>query len=128
MSRAEHPQRHTHGGNLRQLSASAGVPATQLVDFSANLNPLGPPEWLRPLISANISDLAHYPDPDCTELITALAGANRLQPEQILVGNGDTELLHLLPRAVGAKRALIPVHPMPTTKIRPAQQPDRCSP
>ncbi len=109
MSIPEYPQRHTHGGNLRQLSESAGVPATQLMDFSANINPLGPPEWLRPLISANISDLAHYPDPDCTELITALARVNHLHPEQILVGNGATELLHLLPRALGAKRALIPV-------------------
>jgi cobyric acid synthase CobQ/L-threonine-O-3-phosphate decarboxylase len=70
---------------------------------------LGPPEWLRPLISANISDLAHYPDPDCTELIAALARENNIQPEQILVGNGATELLHLLPRALGAKRVLIPV-------------------
>ena len=109
MSTPEYPQRHTHGGNLHQLSVAAGVPATQLVDFSANINPLGPPEWLRPLISASISDLAHYPDPDCTELITALARANNLHPEQILVGNGATELLHLLPRAMEVKRALVPV-------------------
>lgn len=109
MSIPEGPQRHTHGGNLHQLSAAAGVLDTQLVDFSANINPLGPPEWLRPLISANISDLAHYPDPDCTELITALAKANNLHPEQILVGNGATELLHLLPRALEVKKALIPV-------------------
>lgn len=109
MSTPEYPQRHAHGGNLHQLSVAAGVPATQLVDFSANINPLGPPEWLRPLVSANISDLAHYPDPDCTELITALARANNLHPEQILVGNGATELLHLLPRAMEFKRALVPV-------------------
>jgi cobyric acid synthase CobQ/L-threonine-O-3-phosphate decarboxylase len=109
MSLPEYPQRHTHGGNLHQLSAASGVSAAQLIDFSANINPLGPPEWIRPLVSANISELAHYPDPDCTELITALAKANNLQPEQILVGNGATELLHLLPRALEIKRVLIPV-------------------
>ncbi len=42
--------RHQHGGNLSQLRQRSGTDS--LVDFSANLNPLGPPEWLRPLISA----------------------------------------------------------------------------
>ncbi len=103
------PQRHRHGGNLRQLSAAAGISSDQLVDFSANLNPLGPPEWLRPLISAHVSELIHYPDPDCAELVEALSLANATAPEQILVGNGATELLHLLPRALDLKSVLIPV-------------------
>jgi adenosylcobyric acid synthase len=103
------PQRHLHGGNLLRLSDAAGIPAAKILDFSANLNPLGPPEWLRSLISANVSELVHYPDPDCSELIAALAKENNLPVEQILVGNGATELLHLLPRALEVKRALIPV-------------------
>ncbi|MCD6526036.1 MAG: cobyric acid synthase, partial [Desulfuromonas sp.] len=103
------PQRHHHGGNLSQLSQRSGINRDKLIDFSANINPLGPPEWLRPLISAHISDLVHYPDPDCRELVAALAKQNDVPPEQILVGNGATELLHLLPRVLGKKRALIPV-------------------
>ena len=91
------------------MSDAAGLPAAQLLDFSANINPLGPPEWLRSLISAHVGDLAHYPDPDCTELVEALARENNLAKEQILVGNGATELLHLLPRALEVSRALIPV-------------------
>ena len=65
------PPRHQHGGNLTQLLQRSGTDS--LVDFSANLNPLGPPEWLRPLISAHISDLVHYPDPHCTMLTQAVA-------------------------------------------------------
>jgi cobyric acid synthase CobQ/L-threonine-O-3-phosphate decarboxylase len=101
--------RHRHGGNLRQLSAEAGMPSEQLFDFSANLNPLGPPEWLRAKISAHVSDLVHYPDPDCSELLEVLAEYNQVSPDNLLVGNGATELLYLLPRALDFKCALIPV-------------------
>ena len=52
---------HGHGGNLRQLAAEAGLPETQLLDFSANLNPLGPPEWLRPVISSAVSAWSTIP-------------------------------------------------------------------
>lgn len=104
-----HPQKHRHGGNLQRLSADAGVAAAQLLDFSANLNPLGPPEWLRAEISAGVGELMHYPDPDCTALCQLLAQQNRVAPEQLLVGNGATELLHLLPRALAIDSALIPV-------------------
>ncbi|WP_277058738.1 cobyric acid synthase [Trichlorobacter lovleyi] len=102
-------QRHHHGGNLRQLSQAAGLPPDQLVDFSANINPLGPPDWLRPLIESQISDLVHYPDPEATALVAALAMHHGIAAEQIMVGNGATELLHLLPRALGCTRLLLPV-------------------
>ncbi|QOX80506.1 cobyric acid synthase [Trichlorobacter lovleyi] len=103
------PVRHSHGGNLRGLSALSGLPQSELLDFSANINPLGPPDWLRPLIESRISDLIHYPDPDATELVQALASLHGLNIDQVLVGNGATELLHLLPRALGCSSLLLPV-------------------
>lgn len=103
------PVRHSHGGNLRALSQAAGLPQGELLDFSANINPLGPPDWLRPLIESRISDLIHYPDPDATELVEALAALHRIPADQILVGNGATELLHLLPRALGCSSLLLAV-------------------
>ena len=80
-----------HGGNLRTLAARAGRPAGEILDFSANINPLGPPEGLRTAISAHLSDLVHYPDPACTALrerIAALAGvglATMLQGATVMV-------------------------------------------
>jgi len=102
-------QRHHHGGNLRLLSQAAGLTRDLLLDFSANINPLGPPDWLRPLISSKVSDLIHYPDPDATELVEALAGQHRISADQVLVGNGATELLYLLPRALGCSFLLLAV-------------------
>ncbi len=66
-------QSQKHGGNLRMASRLSGIPQQQLLDFSASINPLGFPEWLRPLISSQISRLVHYPDPQGEELIAALA-------------------------------------------------------
>ncbi|XHR30774.1 MAG: cobyric acid synthase [Chthoniobacteraceae bacterium] len=97
-----------HGGNLRELARLSGKDEGGLVDFSANLNPLGPPEWLRSVIASQISRLVHYPDPDCTKLREAAAlryGATR---EEVIAGNGSAEILSVLPHALGKKRALIP--------------------
>ena len=98
-----------HGGNITRLATAAGKPAGEILDFSANINPLGPPEWLRPLISAQVSSLVHYPDPDCTELVRAFAERFGCPAEEVIMGNGETELLHLLPRVLGKGRAVIPV-------------------
>jgi len=98
-----------HGGNITKLAAAAGLPAGEILDFSANINPLGPPEWLRSLISARVGDIVNYPDPDCTDLVRAFAEHHCVPPEEVLMGNGETELLYLLPRVLGKTRAVIPV-------------------
>ncbi len=101
--------RHQHGGNLRRLSEISGLAPEEICDFSANLNPLGPPRWLRAVISANIGTLAAYPDPDCHELGAAIARHNQVEQSEVLVANGASELLYLLPRVLNKRHALIPV-------------------
>ena len=98
-----------HGGNLKHLAALAGLPAGEILDFSANINPLGPPEWLRSLISAQISSVVHYPDPHCSSLAGAISARYGVEAEEVLVGNGSSEILYLLPRALQKGRAVIPV-------------------
>jgi threonine-phosphate decarboxylase len=51
--------------------------------------------------------LLHYPDPDCVALRETLARRWRLTPDRILIGNGSSELIHLLPRALGIRHALL---------------------
>lgn len=60
-------------------------------------------------IQENTSSLIHYPDRGCHDLREALAQRHGLKAEQILVGNGSTGLIHLLPKALKLKRVLIPV-------------------
>ena len=64
-------QSFPHGGNRRALAVAAGRQPGEILDASASINPLGPPPWLRDALSAAVSDLVHYPDPEATELIAA---------------------------------------------------------
>ncbi len=90
-----------HGGNLRELARDAGRATGEILDFSANINPLGPPDWLRSVIGARVSELQHYPDPDCTALTRAFCARWGTSPEEVLFGNGSTEILYLIPKAFG---------------------------
>ncbi len=98
-----------HGGDVRRLAQTMGRPERELLDFSANINPLGPPEWLRPLISSHLSMLQHYPDPHCCALVEAAAERYGVDRAEVIAGNGSTELLYLLARVAQKSHALIPV-------------------
>lgn len=98
----------SHGGNLRMLAQTTGMMERDLLDFSANVNPLGPPEWLRPSISSQISSLRHYPDPECACLLETIAKHYSVDLDEVIAGNGSSEILYLIPRLFG-KSAIIPV-------------------
>ena len=80
-------------GELRSL----GLSAADVLDFSANINPLG----VSPRVAQALAevDVARYPDPECLELREALSKATGVETKNILVGNGSTELIHLLAQA-----------------------------
>src|ERR1035441_446120 len=98
-----------HGGNLRELAKRAGRDQDQILDFSASINPLGPPDGLRAALARGIDRVVHYPDPDCTELVEVLAQRHKVAAEQIVVGNGSTEIFYALARGLAFGRAVIPV-------------------
>lgn len=82
-----------HGGNLAWAAAIAGCSWEAILDFSASINPLGPPQSAIAAIQSALSQLSSYPDPNYGELRTALAQVHQLPPEWILPGNGSAELL-----------------------------------
>ncbi|WP_373536503.1 threonine-phosphate decarboxylase CobD [Microcoleus sp.] len=85
--------RPVHGGNLAWAAALAGCPASAILDFSASISPLGPPESALAAIKARLSSLTAYPDPDYGELRAALGEAFNVDPDWVLPGNGSAELL-----------------------------------
>ncbi len=86
-----------HGGLDPAELRALGLRAGQVLDFSSNVNPLGTSERLRR--SAAAADLSAYPDRDCLLLREALSGALGVGTARLLVGNGATELIHLIARA-----------------------------
>jgi threonine-phosphate decarboxylase len=96
-----------HGGNIYELSAQAGCSPDDILDFSASINPLGPPPGLARVISGCFRRLESYPDIHNRTLIDALSKFHGIDPECIAVGNGSTELIYWLPRAFGIRSALV---------------------
>ena len=96
-----------HGGDVYHLARSLGLELADLLDFSANINPLGFPAGIQAAIRQALGEIVHYPDRRCLELRRDLAAYHGLSVEQILVGNGSTELLYLVARALAPRQALI---------------------
>ncbi len=95
-----------HGGNppIRYQSGT-----DSFIDFSANINPLGPPSWFRQLVNRNLETLVDYPDPACTELCRAAAQYHGIPAEQVIAANGASEIIFALPRIHGIGGSVIPV-------------------
>lgn len=85
--------RPSHGGNLTWAANLAGCPVSALIDFSASINPLGPPESAIAAIKNGLRSLTHYPDPNYDQLRASLGQWHKLPPDWILPGNGSAELL-----------------------------------
>lgn len=71
----------------------------EILDLSASINPLGPSPAVRPAIEEAMDRVALYPDPLPALLSEAFAEAWGVEPDQVLVGGGATELVHFLARA-----------------------------
>ena len=98
-----------HGGNIYKLLNEKELAVDKVLDFSANINPCGPPPWLRSLVNKELELITHYPDPHATELVDAISEKYQVGKEFIIPANGTTELLHLIPQIISRRRVIIPV-------------------
>lgn len=104
--RAEGP---CHGGNIYSLAASLKTLERKILDFSASVNPLGISKKVKAEIRKTLKYLPAYPDPDCTVLRRRLSKKTGVPEQNIMCGNGSTELIYLIARAIKPARALIAV-------------------
>ena len=96
-----------HGGNIYHYSRMFGIPPEQFLDFSASINPLGPSPAAMKAIREGLPSLVNYPDPDYGLLKGAISAHLGVARESLLVGNGSTELIYLLPRVIAPWKALV---------------------
>lgn len=97
-----------HGGDLAVARARWGEPPGGFCDFSANINPLGPPAGAVAAAQAALAGVAHYPEPFARRLRAALARRHQLDESMVLVGNGAAEVLYLLLRLASGFRVALP--------------------
>jgi threonine-phosphate decarboxylase len=99
-----------HGGNIYEVGQQYKLRPEMILDFSSNINPLGPsPRVLRALRS-HLRWISRYPEINAGSLRRDLARAHDLPEETLVVGNGSTALIYRLPAVLRAKTALV-LHP-----------------
>jgi len=91
-----------HGGNIYRYPYP-------VIDFSANINPLGVPPRVRKAVVEKLDLLVHYPDPEYIAPREAAARYCRVSKENVILGNGATEIIFQLFRALKPDRVLAPV-------------------
>lgn len=97
----------THGGQVFAAARFRGVSPDSILDFSANINPLGPsPRALRRL-RRDLALIRFYPDAENKELRDVVANEAAVNGDCILFGNGATALLHLIPRVLKPLTAVV---------------------
>lgn len=101
-----------HGGQIRQIADHFGLPVSDLLDFSANINPEGPPLAVLSCLRAslnNLSTLANYPDLDEMELRQSFARYAGIRSENVAVANGFVPLLEAALRILAIQTCLVPM-------------------
>jgi threonine-phosphate decarboxylase len=98
----------THGGNITEAAKRYDLEENKIIDFSSNVNPLGPSSVAKRAAKIAISSIGRYPDPDMHELRRAIARYFGIKPEHVMCGNGANALIHLIPRVFRPRKALVP--------------------
>jgi threonine-phosphate decarboxylase len=84
-----------------------GIPSDGVLDFSASINPLGPPRAALDAYHASVVEIESYPPAYSQHLEAALAGWLGVEPESVLAGNGSTQLIYLLARVLKPRLPVI---------------------
>lgn len=99
-------QPFTHGGNIHQAARYLTIDPQRVLDFSANINPLGLSQELSARLANSFWRLEHYPDPECQDARQALAEHHLCDMDEIAVGNGAAEIFQLLCLSLKPRRIL----------------------
>ena len=98
---------HFHGSDLEKIEEIYGIKKEEIVSFSANVNPLGVSPLLKHTLSDQIDAITSYPDREYTSLRRCIAAYCGTETENVIVGNGSTELISLFIQVEHPKKALV---------------------
>lgn len=98
----------THGGNIFKFSHDHKINLSEVTDFSANINLLGPsPKGLEAL-NERLRYISHYPDVTNDDVMNTIADVYGIEKDSILLGNGAAELIYAVGRLSGFTGAFVP--------------------
>ena len=96
-----------HGGNAKEISRTNKIDYDKILDFSANINPLGMPTSVKKAIIEGLDEAEKYPDITYFELKCAIGEFENINKENLILGNGAAEVLFNVVRGINPKNTLI---------------------
>ena len=99
---------NVHGGNVHKASRLLHTSLNQILDFSANINPLGMSSKGLDAVKDALQDVIHYPDPDMTHLYSITSELWNIPKECIVFGNGAAELIYAICRLPQIEGVYVP--------------------
>lgn len=100
-------EKHRHGGQVYDYATDLNMTVEHLVDFSANINPWGPPPEVWRAVLHGFRGIRCYPDSRHTQVKAVLADHLHVEPNQIICGNGAMEILELAMRTLRPKHTIV---------------------
>lgn len=97
-----------HGGNIEELTRKYNLDKEKLIDFSANINPLGLNQNVKKTIIEAIEEINIYPDITYYNLKKSISSYEKINLDYLTLGNGAAEVIFNLVRAISPKKALLP--------------------
>ncbi len=89
-----------HGADVFEAADKTGLERMDLLDFSSSVNPLGPSEKAVEALKSSLWQIPSYPDSSSNGLRNAIAEHYKtITKENVVVGNGSTELIYLFAEA-----------------------------
>ena len=90
--------KNIHGGDIYNNKVN--------MDYSVNINPLGMPDRVKRAMHDAVEHCDRYPDINCDRLRYAVA---KDRAEEVLFGNGASELFMAVVHAIKPRQAVIPI-------------------
>ena len=91
--------KNIHGGDIYQYE--------NILDFSANINPLGAPESVKKAIVDAIGQIGHYPEMYSDSLRKAIGEKYHIDSRHIICGNGAADVIYRYVYALRPKKILV---------------------
>ena len=99
--------KHIHGGCPGYYFERFGLKEKGVIDFSININPLGPPSNVKYIWDRLLGKIHLYPSIDGKGVKIFYKKRFQILDDTILSGNGSTELIYLIPRVFPWENVLI---------------------
>lgn len=81
-----------HGGDIYNNEVN--------IDLSVNISPYGMPPMVRAAVTESLLHTGEYPDPEYRELRQAIGEMEKISAEEIICGNGASEIIYAMARAI----------------------------